>query len=65
MEIRELLLLCIEKKASDLHLTEKEPPILRIDGKLHRTMHSPLDRQDLKKMIYSIYATARITKTFS
>ena len=37
MEIRDLLLLCIEKKASDLHLTEKEPPILRIDGKLLRT----------------------------
>ena len=32
MEIRELLMMCIEKSASDLHITENEPPILRIDG---------------------------------
>lgn len=54
IEIRELLLSCIEKRASDLHLTEKEPPILRIDGKLHRTDHPPLDRNELKAMIYAI-----------
>lgn len=56
MEIRELLLTSIEKKASDLHLTENEPPILRIDGKLHRTEGKPLTKDDLKKMIYSILA---------
>ena len=54
MEIRDLLLLSIEKKASDLHLTEKEPPILRLDGKLTRTNFPALTREDLKKMIYSI-----------
>ena len=54
MEIRELLMLCIEKKASDLHLTEKEPPILRIDGKLHRTDSGVLARDQLKRMIYSV-----------
>ncbi len=54
MEIRDLLLLSIEKKASDLHLTEKEPPILRLDGKLNRTNYPALTREDLKKMIYGI-----------
>ncbi len=54
MEIRELLLLSIEKKASDLHLTEKEPPILRLDGKLNRTNQPALTREDLKRMIYSV-----------
>jgi len=54
MEIRDLLLLCIEKKASDLHLTENEPPILRIDGRLHRMNLGVLNRQDLKRMIYSV-----------
>jgi len=54
MEIRDLLLASIEKKASDLHLTENEPPILRIDGKLHRTEHERLNKQDLKKMVYSL-----------
>jgi len=54
MEINDLLLMCIEKKASDLHLTNGEPPILRIDGRLSRTQHDTLYSQDLKKMIYSI-----------
>jgi len=54
MDIRELLLLCIEKKASDLHLTEKEPPILRIDGKIHRLTLPALSREMLKMMIYAI-----------
>lgn len=59
MEIKELLLMCIEKGASDLHITDKEPPILRIDGKLHRTQSAPLEKQDLKKMIYSILTNAQ------
>lgn len=54
MEIRDLLMLCIEKKASDLHITEKEPPILRIDGKLIRTNFSVLTREDTKKIIYAV-----------
>lgn len=54
MEIRELLVLCIEKVASDLHVTDSEPPILRIDGKLNRTNFPALNRQDLKRMIYGV-----------
>ncbi|MDD5565571.1 MAG: type IV pilus twitching motility protein PilT [Candidatus Omnitrophica bacterium] len=54
MEIRELLLLCIENKASDLHLTEKEPPVLRIDGKLIRLDYLILSRDVLKRMIYGL-----------
>ncbi|MFH0791548.1 MAG: type IV pilus twitching motility protein PilT [Candidatus Omnitrophota bacterium] len=53
MDIRDLLLLTMEKGASDLHLTNNEPPILRIDGKLHRTDMAVLSRDDLKRMIYS------------
>lgn len=54
MEIRDLLLLCIEKKASDLHVTEGEPPILRIDGKLQRLDLPTMDKQHLKMMLYSV-----------
>ncbi len=54
MEIRDLVMLCIKEGASDLHITEKEPPILRIDGKLKRTNLSPLNREDTKRLIYSI-----------
>ena len=54
MELKDLLILTVEKKASDLHITEKEPPILRIDGKLHRTNFSILTRDDCKRIIYSV-----------
>lgn len=54
MEIRDLLMLCIEKSASDLHMTEHEPPILRIDGKLHRTDLPVLDKPMLKTLIYGV-----------
>ena len=54
MELRDLLLLAIQQKASDLHLTENTPPVLRVDGKLLLTKHPPMTRDDMKKMIYSI-----------
>ncbi len=59
MEIRDLLLLCIEKGASDLHITDNEPPILRIDGRLARTDLEHITRQDLKKMIYDILSDSQ------
>ena len=59
MEIRDLLLLCIEKSASDLHITEDEPPILRVDGRLLRTDFEKLDKQDLKKMIYTVLSNSQ------
>ena len=43
MEIKELLLLMVNKGASDLHLTVPSPPVLRIDGAL-------IPQQDLPPM---------------
>jgi len=54
MALRDLLMLTVQKKASDLHLTENTPPVLRIDGKLTITKFPPLARDSLKKLIYSI-----------
>jgi twitching motility protein PilT len=62
MEIADLLLLCVEKRASDLHVTENEPPILRIDGKLLRTEMDKMSRSDLKKMIYSVLTDTQKSK---
>ncbi len=59
MEIRDLLLMCVEKGASDLHITENEPPILRIDGRLTRTNLEKLNKQDLKKMIYGLLSNSQ------
>ena len=59
MEIRDLLMMCIEKTASDLHVTENEPPILRIDGRLLRTELEIMNKQDLKKMLYSVLSNVQ------
>ena len=62
MELKELLMLTIEKKASDLHITEKEPPILRIDGKLQRTKIPALTSADTKRIIYSVLNSSQKDK---
>lgn len=54
MEIKELLNLTVEKNSSDLHLTENEPPIIRIDGRLQRTSYPPISKDELKRLIYSM-----------
>jgi len=40
--------------ASDLHITENTPPILRIDGKLVFTDFQGLNREETKNMVYSV-----------
>ncbi len=53
-DVFELFQLAFERQASDLHLTEHAPPILRIDGQLERTGFAPLSRADTKRLIYSL-----------
>lgn len=62
MELQELLKLTIERNASDLHITEKEPPILRIDGKLQRTKLPALSHEDSKRMIYAVLSGSQKEK---
>jgi twitching motility protein PilT len=62
MDLKELLLLTVSQKASDLHLTENSPPVLRIDGALVFIDKPPLPRETLKKMIYSVITEAQIQK---
>src|SRR2546421_5970049 len=46
--------LMFEQKASDLHLASGSPPILRINGELHRVEYPPLESDALKAMLYEI-----------
>ena len=41
----------LEQKASDLHLSSGNPPILRINGDLHKLDYPPLDNDKLKAML--------------
>lgn len=53
-ELKNLLSLAVSKGASDLHLTEGSPPILRIDGMLHLTDLARLSRDETKKIVLSL-----------
>ena len=53
-DMRELFQLAAERRASDIHLTEHAPPMLRIDGSLEPTTLAPLTRADAKRLIYSL-----------
>src|SRR5690349_3256514 len=46
--------LMFEQKASDLHLSSGNPPMLRINGELHRVDYPPLESDNLKLMLYEI-----------
>src|SRR2546427_407613 len=46
--------LMFEQKASDVHLSSGNNPMLRINGELQRIDHPPLDNDELKKMLYEI-----------
>lgn len=46
--------LLLEQKASDLHMSSGNPPMLRINGELHRVDFPPLENDSLKAMLYEI-----------
>jgi twitching motility protein PilT len=46
--------LMFEQKASDLHLSSGNPPMLRINGELHRVDYPVLDNDTLKGVLYEV-----------
>jgi twitching motility protein PilT len=62
-QIDALFNLMFSEKASDLHLSSGNPPILRINGELTRVDSPPLEDDQLKVMLYEIAPEYKI-KTF-
>ncbi|HEV8339841.1 MAG TPA: type IV pilus twitching motility protein PilT [bacterium] len=54
MDINALLATVIERRASDLHLKVKNPPMLRIDGSLVALSAPPFEAPELESLIESI-----------
>ena len=52
--------LMFEQKASDLHMTTGNPPMLRINGEMERVDYRPLENDSLKTMLYEIAADYKI-----
>ena len=58
-QIDALFNLMFSEKASDLHLSSGNPPILRINGELTRVDVPPLHDEQLKMMLYEIAPDTR------
>ena len=54
MEITDLLMATHKNKASDLHLSTRNPPIMRVHGDMLPLDMPPLDGYQIKKMVYSV-----------
>jgi len=54
MEITDLLMATHRNKASDLHLSTRNPPIMRVHGDMLPLDIPPLDADTIKQMLYSI-----------
>jgi len=54
MDITQLLAFSVEQKASDLHLSSGEPPMLRINGDLKKLDHPALSKDDVHAMVFDI-----------
>ncbi|MEE9252246.1 MAG: type IV pilus twitching motility protein PilT [Thermodesulfobacteriota bacterium] len=52
--LQQLLKSMAENNASDLHITQASPPMLRIDGKLVSIKHPPLTPADTKDLCYGV-----------
>lgn len=62
MEIEQLLQICIERNASDIHLTVGKPPTLRVDGMLDPLDYNPLTASDTENLIKSITSEHHLQK---
>lgn len=54
MDITELLAFSAKNKASDLHVSAGEPPIIRVDGDVKRINLPPMEHKEVHAMIYDI-----------
>ena len=63
MTVEQLMQEALDKEASDIHLKEGNPPILRIDGELVRLEgQDALTEDDLQEMLKQIASPADIIK---
>jgi twitching motility protein PilT len=53
-DIAELLMLTLEQKASDLHLTVGLPPSIRVNGEVEPLQLPPLTREGAQELIYGL-----------
>jgi len=60
LDLNELLIECVERDASDLHVKADSPPLMRIYGDLYRTQYPALAAQEARDLVYSILTEEQI-----
>jgi twitching motility protein PilT len=59
MHVASLLRFAVEQKASDLHLSAGEPPMMRVHGDLRRLDTPPLSPEEAHELIFSVMTDAQ------
>lgn len=62
LNMQDLLMMLMEKKASDLHITAGLPPMLRIDGEVKSTQFEKLTPDTCQRLIYSLLTDSQKEK---
>ena len=62
LSVWDILRFAVEKKASDVIITTKVPPAVRVDGALLHVNVPPLRPEDTKKLIYDILTDEQIAR---
>lgn len=62
VHIDELLIECVERKGSDLHITANLPPTARIDGELVCFSYQPLESRQTQRLVYDILSDSNVQK---
>ena len=62
LHVDEMLHMVVDANASDLHLCQNSPPVIRHDGKLKRLNFENMSPVDLQRMMYEIISDENINK---
>ena len=54
LSISSLLRFAVEQKASDLHISAGEPPLVRVHGDMHRIDVPALSKEDTHKLVFDV-----------
>ncbi len=60
LHIDDLLRMATERGASDLHLSEGLPPMMRIDGGLVKMEYDPLPAGEVQRLVYEVLSNPQI-----
>ena len=60
LHIDDLLRMATERHASDLHLSEGLPPMLRLDGRLVKMEFDPLRCSEIQRLVYDVLSNPQI-----